>query len=90
MINRKIVDKHVRIEKTAMLQNPTDMSQTEFLFRLGMLKIEAKMTDWGDVTVDRKFTNELVAYEFISSDMETYVWDHEVDKLVFVHNYMVR
>ncbi len=90
MVNRNIEGKNVRIEKTAMLQNPTDFSQTELLFRFGFLGIEAKMTDYGDVTVERQFTNELVQNEFISQQMEDYVWVHEVDKLVFVHNFMVR
>jgi len=90
MINKNIEGKHVRIEKTAMLQNPTDMNQTELLFRMGMLGIESKMTDWGDVTVERQFTNELVCNEFISQEMEDFVWKYEVDKLVFVHNFMVR
>ncbi len=90
MINKRIEDKHVRVEKTAMLQNPTDKSQTEFLFFLSMLDIEAKMTDWGDVTVERQFTNELVVNDIISQRMEDFIWVQEVDKIVFVHNYMVR
>ncbi len=80
MVNRNIEGKNVRVEKTAMLQNPTDMSQTELLFRLGMLGVEAKMTDWGDVTVERQLTKELVQNEFISQQMEEYVCVHEGDR----------
>jgi len=91
MINKQINDKNVRVETTAMLQNPTDFSQTELLFRFGMLKIEARMTDYGDVVVDPKFTNELVKYEFMDKDMEEFIWSRDnVDKIIFVHNFILR
>ena len=90
MINRRIGDIPVRVETTAMLQNPTDFSQTELLCRFALLKIEARMLDHGDIVVDRKWTNELVAFNFISPRMQEYVWSKEIDSLVFVNNFMVR
>jgi hypothetical protein len=48
------------------------------------------MTEWGDVLVDRQFTNELVDFNFIDKQMEIYVWDKNVDHLIFVSDFIVR
>ena len=90
MINREIGGNTVRIERTAMLQNPTKLSQTKFLLMLSKSGIACKMTNWGDILVDRQFTNELVDFNFIDKQMEIYVWDKNVDHLIFVSNLSVR
>ena len=90
MINREIGGNTVRIERTAMLQNPTKLSQTKFLLMLSKSGIACKMTNWGDILVDRQFTNELVDFNFIDKQMEIYVWDKNVDHLIFVSNLAVR
>lgn len=90
MINREIGGNTVRIERTAMLQNPTKLSQTKFLLMLSKSGIACKMTNWGDILVDRQFTNELVDFNFIDKQMEIYVWDKNVDHLIFVSDFIVR
>ena len=90
MINREIGGNPVRIERTAMLQNPTKLSQAEFLLTLSKSGIACKMTEWGDILVDTRFTNELVDFNFIDKPMERYVWDKNVDHLIFVSNFTVR
>jgi len=85
-----INDVPVRIEKIAMLSNPTGMNQTELLFTLAKKGIVAHMTDTGDVYVSVKFLNELTDYAYVEQEMETFIMENKVDNIVFVENMITR
>lgn len=85
-----INDIPVRIEKIAMLSNPTGMNQAELVFTLAKKGIVAHITDTGDVYVSVKFLNELTDYAYVDQEMESFIMKNNVDNIVFIENMITR
>lgn len=85
-----INDVPVRVEKIAMLENPTSLGQTNFLFTLSKKGIAAHMTDTGDIYVTTSFLNDLAMEDFIDQEMETFIMENKVEKILFVDTMVTR
>jgi hypothetical protein len=85
-----INDVPVRIEKIALLSNPTGMNQAELVFTLSRKGIAAHITDTGDVYVSVNFLNDLAMYSYVDQEMETFIMKNKVDNIVFVESMITR
>ena len=86
----QVNDVPVRIEKIAMLENPTDMNQAKFLLTLSSLRIPARISDTGDVSVSKEFIHELLMEEFVDDDMHRFILKNDVDSIVFIETLVTR